>query len=225
MSRPPSLPAPRGATRRRLGLLAVALAATLVAAGPLHAQGDAAFDAAMARFTQAAAGQADAIEDSVARLGELLAKDPTDPLLRAYLGAATSLRATTTWLPWKKMSHAEDGLAQIDKALAMLTPARDTALRRGVPVALETRFVAANTFLGLPAMFNRGDRGRKLLADVLAHPQLAATPVPFRATVWMRVAQLADADQQRQQARQWYEKVVASGAPQAAAASARLREL
>lgn len=225
MSRPPSLPAPRGATRRRLGLLAVALAATLVAAGPLHAQGDAAFDAAMARFTQAAAGQADAIEDSVARLGELLAKDPTDPLLRAYLGAATSLRATTTWLPWKKMSHAEDGLAQIDKALAMLTPAHDTALRRGVPVALETRFVAANTFLGLPAMFNRGDRGRKLLADVLAHPQLAATPVPFRATVWMRVAQLADADQQRQQARQWYEKVVASGAPQAAAASARLREL
>lgn len=225
MSRPPSLLAPRGATRRRLGLLAVALAATLVAAGPLHAQGDAAFDAAMARFTQAAAGQADAIEDSVARLGELLAKDPTDPLLRAYLGAATSLRATTTWLPWKKMSHAEDGLAQIDKALAMLTPARDTALRRGVPVALETRFVAANTFLGLPAMFNRGDRGRKLLADVLAHPQLAATPVPFRATVWMRVAQLADADQQRQQARQWYEKVVASGAPQAAAASARLREL
>lgn len=225
MSRPPSLLAPRGATRRRLGLLAVALAATLVAAGPLHAQGDAAFDAAMARFTQAAAGQADAIEDSVARLGELLAKDPTDPLLRAYLGAATSLRATTTWLPWKKMSHAEDGLAQIDKALAMLTPAHDTALRRGVPVALETRFVAANTFLGLPAMFNRGDRGRKLLADVLAHPQLAATPVPFRATVWMRVAQLADADQQRQQARQWYEKVVASGAPQAAAASARLREL
>lgn len=225
MSRPPSLPTPHGATRRRLALLAVALAATLVAAGPLHAQGDAAFDAAMARFTQAAAGQADAIEDSVARLNELLAREPADPLLRAYLGAATSLRATTTWLPWKKMSHAEDGLAQIDKALAMLTPAHDAAQRRGVPVSLETRFVAANTFLGLPGMFNRGDRGRKLLAEVIAHPQLAATPAPFRATVWMRAARLAEADQQREQARQWYEKVVASGTPQAAAASARLREL
>lgn len=209
-------------------LLAAGGGTLLTLAGPACAQSaaaDSAFDAAFARFQQATPGESDAIEESVDRFGKLLAGSPTDPVLRAYLGAATTLRATTTMLPWRKLQHAEEGLALIDKALAQLTPAHDAVAHHGVPGTLETRFVAANTFLGLPGMFNRGERGRKLLADVLTSAQLGAAPAAFRATVWMRAGRLAEADQQTTQARAWYERVASSNAPQAAAARSRLKEL
>ena len=77
----------------------------------------------------------------------------------AYLGAATTLRATTTMLPWKKMSHVEDGLAGLDRALVLLQPQHDVPLPGQVAVSLEPRFTATNTFLALPSMFNRGPRG------------------------------------------------------------------
>lgn len=210
-------------------LLAAGGGTLLTLTGPAYAQTAAtagtAFDTAFARFQQATPGQSDAIEDSVDQFGKLHAGSPTDPVLRAYLGAATALRATTTMLPWRKMQHAEEGLALIDKALAQLAPAHDAVAHHGVPGTLETRFVAASTFLGLPGMFNRGERGRKLLADVLTDAQLAAAPAAFRATVWMRAGRLAEADQQTTQAREWYERVASSNAPQAAAARSRLKEL
>ena len=89
-------------------------------------------------------------------------------------------KATTTWLPWKKIDHAEDGLAMLDKALALLGPAHDHALERGVPLALETKLTAAGTFLALPSMFNRGERGRRLLDEVMKHPAYAGTPAAFQ---------------------------------------------
>lgn len=146
---------------------------------------------AVDRLQQAATGQSEAIEDVLQRFQRLHATDPSDPVLRAYLGAATSMRATTTWMPWKKMQHAEDGLALIDKALAQLGPAHDAPLHRGVPAVLETRFVAANTMLSLPSMFNRQERGRKLLEDVRTSPLLQQSPAPFQAVVARRVAQLS----------------------------------
>lgn len=147
--------------------------------------------AALARFDQAGASNHDAIEDAATRLTALSAARPADPVLRAYAGAAVSMRALTTRLPWRKMSHTEDGLALIDKALAQLGPAHDTPLHRGVPASLETRFIAASTFLSLPAMFNRQDRGRRLLDDVRNSPLLAQSPAGFQAVVSRRVAQLA----------------------------------
>ena len=66
-------------------------------------------------------------------------------------------------------------------------------LHRGVPAVLETRFVAANTMLSLPSMFNRQDRGRKLLDEVRSSPLLAQSPASFQAVVARRVAQQAAA--------------------------------
>ncbi len=180
--------------------------------------------AAFARFQQAGPDNADAVEDAVQQFQRLSAAHPADPVLRAYAGAATALRATTTRLPWRKMSYAEDGLALIDKALAQLDASHDAPLHRQVPAVLETRFTAASTFLGLPAMFNRNERGRALLQQVLDSPLLNGTPMLFRAAVWQRAARLADADQKPEQARAWYEKLAASGTPQAADAQARLKD-
>lgn len=148
---------------------------------------------ALAQFAQASAGQTAAIDPAAEQLRALSAAQPDSPVLRAYAGAATAMQSRTTLLPWKKMSLAEDGLAMIDKALAQLTPAHDAPGLRGVPASLETRFTAASTFLALPAMFNRHERGEQLLAQVLASPLLASAPAAFQSAV-------AHAEQARQAA-------------------------
>jgi hypothetical protein len=235
-------PGPASGTDRRAWLAVLATATlSLAAAGALLATAPAALAQpattpaataeagavaeALARFQQASDGQSSAIDDAAERFTRLSAALPADPVLRAYAGAATAMRATTTWLPWQKLRHAEDGLAQIDKALAQLSPAHDAPALRGVPASLETRFVAASTFLALPGFFNRAERGRKLLDQVLASPQLHTAPLPFRSAVWLRAGDLAAQDHQAAQARQWYDQVLAGGAPQAAAARKRLAGL
>jgi len=92
------------------------------------------------------------------------------------------------------MSYAEDGLAQIDKGLALLGKEHEQQRVRGTPVSLETRFVAANTFLGLPGMFNRGARGSQLLQEILKDPLFASSPAGFQAAVRARAAKQAGAE-------------------------------
>jgi hypothetical protein len=203
-----------------------AAAAWLTLAPPIACAADAAgFEGAFAAFQRAAAGDESAIDSAVKQFASLVDADPADPLLLAYSGAATALQARAAVLPWKKLSYADDGLARLDKAIALLQPAHDTLLHRGTPTSLETRFVAANTFLGMPAMFNRQARGKRLLDEVLQNPLLAASPLPFRGNVWLRAGVAAAADNRPADARRWFEQVVASGAPQASAAQAKLKEL
>lgn len=212
--------------------LALAGAATLSIGGPAQAQAPqaatapvAGFEAAFTLFAKAGEGDSASVAPAADALARLSQAHPGDAVLLAYAGAAEAMRATTTWLPWKKMSHAEEGLAQLDKALSLAASAPGTPGPRGVPALLETRFVAANTFLALPGFFNRHARGEKLLAETLAHPALAASPLPFRAAVWLRAAKLAKEQAHPDEARRLAQQVLASGAPQAAAAQALLKEL
>jgi hypothetical protein len=220
-------------TPRRLLLRTAAVAAfsiasagwLVTASAPACAADAAGFDAAFAQFQRAVAGDESAIEAAVKQFAGLIAAEPTDPVLLAYGGAATALQARAAVLPWKKLSYADEGLARIDKALALLQPEHDTLLHRGTPASLETRFVAANTFLGMPSMFNRRARGARLLDEVLKSPLLVSAPLPFRGTVWLRAGVAAAADSRPEEARRWFEQVVSSGAPQAAVAQTKLKEL
>ena len=186
--------APRRAAVAMLVVLSLGSAALLtlaplpaLAAPAAAAQGE--FDAAWQQFIRASRGDKDAIDGAVQAFATLSTGQPADPVLRAYAGAATTMRANTTLLPWRKMSHVEDGLALLDQALAALQPAHDAPAWRGVPGSLEARFVAANTFLSLPKMFNRHERGARLLEEVTRSPLLAGAPETFRATVRERAAQ------------------------------------
>jgi hypothetical protein len=214
---------------RRAAVLALAAATVLAPLAPSAfaqpAANDTAVPAALAEFQRALGGQRSAIEPAATQLLALSKAEPANPVLRAYAGAATAMRASTTMLPWKKMDHAEDGLALIDKALSQLTPAHDAPMYRHVPASLEVRFTAAGTFLALPAMFNRQERGLKLLDEVAKSPLIAAAPPPFQGLVWMRAGQEAAKAQHTAEAREWFQKVSASGAPQAPAAQARLKDL
>ena len=144
---------------------------------------DAQFAPAFEAFTQASAGNTQAVERAAQAFAALLKAEPDNPVLLAYSGATTSLQAATTWLPWKKLAYAEDGLAQLDKALALLTPAHSAVLQRGTPAQLEVKLVAANTFLAVPGFMNRRERGVALVQDLLVSPALPGTPKAFQAAV------------------------------------------
>jgi hypothetical protein len=214
--------------RALLRLIAVAVLSLVCAlwlAAPVRAADAAAFDAAFTDFQRAAGGDAGAIDSAASRFDALSGAEPADPVLQAYSGAAAAMRARTTLLPWRKMSYAEDGLARIDKALAMLVPAHDAPLHRATPASLEARFVAASAFLAMPAMFNRHARGARLLDQVLTSPTFTSAPLAFRGSVWLCAGIEAAADKRPDDARRWLQQVLSSGAPQGALAQARLNEL
>ena len=211
--------------RRTIATAAFVLAAALATGSALAAAPEAAFESAFQTFNAALAGNESAIDKAADAFNALLAADPTNPVLMAYAGAATTMKAGATMLPWKKMSYADEGLAQIDKALAMLTPASDAPIQHGTPGTLEVKFTAANTFLAVPGFMNRGARGAKLLNEVLASPLFAGSPLGFKGDVWMRAAQVAGKDKRTDDAKKFLSEIVAQNAPQADAARAKLKEL
>ena len=157
----------------------------MLATGNVPAQPtEAPFLEASSTFQQARDGQASRIEPAIAAFEALAKAEPAQPLYAAYLGSAISLRAREAWMPWSKMKYSEQGLDHIDRALDALKPEHDRVLVRGVPVGLETRFVAASMFIALPdGIFHRRAAGLKLLDEVQRHPALAAAPEPFRNAV------------------------------------------
>jgi len=212
----------RGAAVRG-ALASFALLSALAASGNAWSTSDEAFQNAFQSFAKASAGDDSAIDAAASGFAALHQAEPANPVLTAYAGATVALQARAALSPLKKMSLADDGLALIDKALAMLTPAHDAPIERGTPGSLEVRFVAANTFLGVPSFMNRGARGRKLLDEVLESPLFAKAPLPFQGSVWLRAAELARKDQRADDARRYLNEIVSRNAPQADRARALLK--
>ena len=90
------------------------------------------------------------------------------------------------------MKYADEGLDHLDRALAALKPEHDTTLLRGVPMGIEARLAAANTFLRLPdVIFHRRAQGKKLVAELVKHPALPTAPAGIRAAVDAAAAEAA----------------------------------
>ncbi|MCX9155428.1 hypothetical protein OPU71_04750 [Niveibacterium sp. 24ML] len=142
-----------------------------------------AWQSAQADFQRARAGEAGAATDAAEKFSKLVATEPTNPLLLAYLGSAQSMQGRDAWAPWKKMKFVEAGLADIDRALALLKPEHAQAPAGGVSVSNEVKLTAASTYLGLPGFFNRADAGAKLAKELAAQPGFATTPERYRSAV------------------------------------------
>lgn len=176
-------------------LAAGAVAPTNPAAG--HPPGDVsapahgAFLEAFALF-QLAREDGAQIGNAIAAFETLMRQAPQEPLYLAYLGSALALKAGAAWMPWTKMKYAEQGLDHLDHALAALSPRDESRSLRGTPVALETRLVAATTFLKVPDdLFHRRAQAGRLIAQVLAYPSLTALPAGFRASIHQAAAEAA----------------------------------
>jgi hypothetical protein len=207
---------------RRVRLLAVS-AAFIGLSTAATAVPEPQFQAAFQQFVQANAGDSSAIGHAAEAFSGLVRNEPTNPVLLAYAGASTAMRATTTWLPWKKLGFAEDGLAQLDKALGLLTPAHEAPVQNGTPGVLEVKFVAANTFLAVPEFMHRRERGAKLLSEVVASPLLAGAPLGFKGSVWLKAANEASKAQNPAEAKRYLNLIVQQQAPQAPQAQALLK--
>jgi len=155
----------------------------------------------------------------------LLKAEPANPVLLAYSGTTLAMKANTTWLPWKKMAYAEDGMAMLDKALLLLTPAHDAPLQHATPGSLEVKLLAAKTFLAVPGFMNKRARGVKLVEELVASPLLSQAPIGFQGMVWLTAGELAAQDSRVAEAQTRFKKVVALNAPQAAAARTKLAGL
>lgn len=210
-------------SRQRGVFVFIAIVLASCVASVAIAAPEAAFETAFRHFIGASEGDKSAVEPAAEAFEALAKAEPANPVLMAYTGAATAMRAGTTAMPWKKMSHAEDGLAMLDKSLAMLTPAHDAPIQHGTPGSLEVRFVAAGTFMAVPGFMNRGARGTKLLNEVLASPLFATAPLAFQGTVWMRAAALATKEQRSADAQRYLNEVITRNAPQADKARAILK--
>lgn len=170
--------------------IALSLVFALGNAAAQPAAPERAFSEAVQLVQRASAGDSKAVDGAVAAFEALTLADPGQPLYAAYLGSATGMKARDAWMPWNKIKYAEQGLDHIDRALQSLKPEHDRQLLRGAPVGIETRIVAARTFLRMPdAIFHRRAAGKKLIAEVLEHPAFAACPASLRAVAHLTASE------------------------------------
>lgn len=212
---------PTFALTRRLAAIATALALST----PAWAVPDTQFVPLFEQFNVINNGDDSKLEQVADGFAALLKSEPNNPVLMAYVGTTIAMKSNTTMLPWKKMSFAEDGMAMLDKALSMLTPAHDAPIQRGTPGALEVKLLAAKTFLAVPGFMNKGPRGAKLLGDITASPLLAQAPAGFQGEVWLTAGELAASQKRTDDARKHFNRVIELKAPQTDAARTQLGKL
>ncbi|WP_444957197.1 hypothetical protein [Microbulbifer sp. ZKSA002] len=154
----------------------------------------AAQDAQMEDLYQKAAAQGGAaIEESYEAFKTLLKDNPSDPIVLFYLGASETLMAKESWLPWRKVSYAENGIARMDKALTIIedmdNPGRSS---QGMPQDLLLKGIAATTFTKVPKFFNSFDRGFELYHELMGDPRMGY--MPPGATRWIYCGALQAAE-------------------------------
>ena len=178
----------------------VATAVTVAMALPLAAAAQSSEDAfgkAQAAFERGVRGAESDNEAASAQFKQLSQAEPGNPLYLAYYGSTLAIKARDAWLPWKKLKFGEQGLEQIDKALKHLSPEHDKATPGRVPVGMETRLVALETFLKVPdQFFHRFDSGKALLNAAMHNPAFAQLPPQLQARFHWQAALVAKKENQ-----------------------------
>lgn len=152
------------------------------------------FEDAKAVFDAARAGKAEP-RDAASQFDALLERDPANPLFAAYRAAAVVMQARDAWMPWNKLKYLDDGLADTDRALAMLKPQHEQADASGLSVGALVRLVAANTFIAVPSFSNRRADGRRLIRGIVENEGFSRTPAPFRiSALELAVSSSTDTD-------------------------------
>jgi hypothetical protein len=155
---------------------------------------DRALEVALSHFNRARQGEADPLDAAIVAFQAAPANPALQPIYSAYLGSAHTLKAKAAWMPWTKMRYTEQGLDQIDQALAALRPEHDRLLVQGTPASLVTRMAAAATFVALPdGIFHRRAAGKALLVELRRSPLLTTTPAGFRAELSALESRLQEA--------------------------------
>ncbi|WP_299586010.1 hypothetical protein [uncultured Microbulbifer sp.] len=164
-------------------------------------------------YNKAAQQGGDAIEASYEAFKVAQQKNPTDPAALFYLGASETLMAKESWLPWRKVGYAENGIARMDKALRMLeeleNPGRSA---KGMPRDLLFKGIAATTFTKVPAFFNAFDRGFELYGELMGDPRLSHMPVQAVSWIYCGALEAADLGEKSELKSEWQAEAKTRGA-------------
>lgn len=157
------------------------------------AQGDD-FDSALTEprniFLQAVDGDKRAVRIAANRFRSLNLSNPKDPVFLAYYGASITLKGRDAAKGIDKQRLTEDGLGKIDRALKLLSDTNHYPSSR----RLETLLVAANSFIHIPSFFNRYERGKRLLHEILEHNEFNEMAAGFKAATYFTAALVARGD-------------------------------
>ena len=171
----------------RLVCLIVVLVAIPSAPYPVFADDfDSELTAARNVFLQGVDGDKHAVREAFNRFRTLSNSHPKDPVYIAYLGASITLQGRDAANGINKQKITDEGLTKIDQALDMLADKNIPSYRR-----LDTQLVAANSFIYIPAFFNRYDRGKRLLHEILEHKDFDEMAPGFKAATYYTAALVA----------------------------------
>lgn len=181
--------------------LFIACAAAAVALMPSAAQNThpsvgfhQSLDHARAEYFRDLQGDSAAGRQATKDFQSLLAAHPHNPVLMAYSGSLTLLKAARTWAFWNKQSLAQQGLAEMDKAVS------------ANPGNLEARFIRGASCWHLPFFFHRRQQAERDLTFVAVRakqavqhgqlpPQLGAAALDYYGKILTRLNQPAKAQQ------------------------------
>jgi len=141
-------------------------------------------------FLQGVDGDKRAVRDAINRFRSLSLSHPDDPVYLAYLGASITLQGRDAPNGIEKQRLTEEGLDKIDRALKQLSDDNDVPFFR----RLDTLLVATNSFIYIPSFFNRYERGKQLLSEILEHPDFNGMAAGFKAAAYFTAALVARGD-------------------------------
>ncbi|MDX9742112.1 MAG: hypothetical protein RBT81_13195 [Gammaproteobacteria bacterium] len=156
---------------------------------PAHANEPGEFAEAREVFLRAVDGDRRAVRDATLRFRTLSAAHPQEAVFIAYLGACTTLQGRDGTNNIERRRLTEEGLREIDRALALAVGAEQDPVRY-----LDAALVAANSYIHVPSFFNRYDDARRLVREILAHPGFERMADAYRAAAYMAAALLAQGD-------------------------------
>ena len=171
------------------------------------------FQRAAQLFEQARAGSAAAVGPAQDAFKDLLQADSSNPLFVAYYGSTFAMRARDGGAPWQKIKWVNEGINNIDHALALLGPQYEAKTMRGVPIGLETRLVAIATYIPLPSLFNRMGVARQQLAQAMGSPSFAGASDELRGRFYYEDALIAHSDGDTEHERRALREVVKDAPP------------
>jgi len=153
-------------------------------------------------FLQGVDGDKRAVRDAFRRFRSLSQNHPKEPVYLAYLGASMTLQGRDAANGIEKQRLTNEGLAKIDRALDQLSDDVPSYRR------LDTLLVAANSFIYIPSFFNRYERGKKLLHEILEHPDFDGMAAGFKAATYFTAALVAQGDGDEKGYRRYLELTV-----------------
>jgi hypothetical protein len=164
-------------------------------------------------FEQARADAAVAVGPAQDAFKDLLQSDPSNPLFVVYYGSTFAIQARDGGAPWQKLRWLNEGISNIDRALALLGPQYDARKIRGVPISLETRLVAIATYIPLPSIFNRMSVARLQLVTAMGSESFANASSELRGRFYYEDALIAHADGDAEHERRSLREVVKYAPP------------